>query len=489
MANKTALIIGSGIAGLAASIRLRNLGLKVKVFEASDTIGGKMGELQQDGFRWDTGPSLFTMPQFLEELFIDSNRDMSDYIPYQREKEICHYFWEDGSRFCMSSDLENSYREMSDLFAESEERIKAYFDKSLEKYQLTAPIFLESSLHKRSTYFKKETVNALVKSHRLDLFENLHDLNRKWFSNEKLVQLLDRFATYNGSSPYQCSGIMSMIPSLEMHYGTFFPKKGMRSIANGLYELANELGVEFHLEEEVEEIQVKGGKARGIKTLKGEYNADTVVCNMDVFFAYDKLLQKVKKPKSLSKSERSSSAIIFYWGIDRTFKELGLHNILFSDDYESEFDHIFNKGSISDDPTIYINISSKSKSDDAPEGMENWFVMINAPANQKQDWAEIKSKAKVQIINKLNRVLNVDIEPMIKTENSLDPIRIEEKTLSHGGSLYGTSSNSMQSAFLRHPNFSNSIKDLFFLGGSVHPGGGIPLCLQSAKIVSQLISS
>ena len=166
---------------------------------------------------------------------------------------------------------------------------------------------------------------------------------------------------------------------------------------------------------------------------------------------------------------------------------MDLHNILFSDHYKEEFTEIFKNKSLHADPTIYINITSKEDATDAPENCENWFVMINAPGNVGQDWSELIKEARKNIINKINQVLHTDIEKFILTEYTLDPIQIEMQTKSHQGSLYGTSSNSKFAAFLRHPNFSSQFKNLFFCGGSVHPGGGIPLCLLSAKIAAEQI--
>jgi phytoene dehydrogenase-like protein len=205
---------------------------------------------------------------------------------------------------------------------------------------------------------------------------------------------------------------------------------------------------------------------------------------MDVYFTYNKLLPNVKYPKKTLSQERSSSAIIFYWGIKKEFPELDLHNIFFSNKYKDEFDAIFKAKTIYNDPTVYINISSKIAKKDAPENAENWFVMVNAPANEAQDWDNLINETRKNVISKINAVLKTNIEKLIETEEILDPRTIESKTLSYKGSLYGTSSNSKFAAFLRHPNFKKNIKGLYFVGGSVHPGGGIPLCLLSAKIAT-----
>jgi phytoene dehydrogenase-like protein len=212
------------------------------------------------------------------------------------------------------------------------------------------------------------------------------------------------------------------------------------------------------------------------------------VSNADAYFTYKNLLNNHRKSQKILKQERSSSAIIFYWGIKKEFPLLHLHNIFFSIDYKKEFDCIFNKQQLYTDPTVYINITSKMEVGQAPEGKENWFVMVNAPANSGQDWDLLKEQLRSIVIKKLSRLLGEDIETLIETEHTLDPLMIESQTASYMGSLYGTSSNSKLAAFLRHPNFTGAIKGLYFCGGSVHPGGGIPLCLKSAKIVSELVA-
>ncbi|MEQ8624723.1 MAG: 1-hydroxycarotenoid 3,4-desaturase CrtD [Vicingaceae bacterium] len=483
---KRALIIGSGIAGLAAAIRLKQKGYLVDVFEASSTVGGKIGTLEKDGFRWDTGPSLFTMPGLIKELFDLCDENLEDYFSYIQKETICNYFWEDGTSFSVHADEGQFINDLAVLLGEDKSLIKSYLARSKAKYKLTEPVFLNQSLHIWKNYFKPKTLKAFAKSTSLDLFKSLDELNKEYFKNSKSVQFFNRFATYNGSSPYKTSGIMSMIPSLEMNYGTYFPKKGMRSIVDSLYELAKRQGVEFHLNEKVQRIETTSNKVSGLKTVKDTYKAAIVVSNMDVHYVYEELLPEKRKPKRILNQEKSSSALIFYWGVKKSFQQLDLHNVFFSDNYEKEFESLFEKKEIFNDPTIYINISSKEKPDDAPEGMENWFVMVNAPANYGQNWSSLIAEAKSNILKKLERCLGENVGELIISEEILDPIKIDNETKSFRGSLYGNSSNSRYSAFFRHPNF-NRIRNLYFCGGSVHPGGGIPLSLKSAKIVSDLI--
>ena len=321
----------------------------------------------------------------------------------------------------------------------------------------------------------------------MGIFNSLDGVNQAAFENPKLVQLFNRYATYNGSNPYKTPGIMSMIPHLEMDLGTYYPEGGMHQIPMSLYKLAQSLGVEFHFESPVKRILTKKGKAVGVALQGSEISADIVVSNMDIFPTYRNLLPDHKAPEKTLSQERSSSALIFYWGIRKSFPELDLHNIFFSRDYPGEFRNIFEDKTLCDDPTVYINITGKESPEDAPSGTENWFVMINAPGDYGQDWEGLVSRARQHILEKLSRNLGVPIRDYLEVEQVLTPRGIASRTSSYRGALYGAASNDKFAAFLRHPNFTSRIKDLYFAGGSVHPGGGIPLCLLSAKIVSNII--
>lgn len=321
----------------------------------------------------------------------------------------------------------------------------------------------------------------------MDFLRTMNTSNESRFKDRRIIQLFNRYATYNGSDPYQTPATLNIIPHLEFNLGAFYPVKGMHSITESLFTLAKDLGVEFVFGRKVEKILIENKTAVGIQLDGKKIFFTKVVSNMDMVNTYKKLLPENLHPKKLLTQPKSSSAVIFYWGINTTFEELDVHNIFFSSNYREEFDFIFNKKAISSDPTIYINITSKFKKDDAPDGCENWFTMINVPNNSGQDWDELIFNARKNIIQKLNRILKIDVEPLIVCEKILDPRLIEARTSSYAGALYGNSSNNRFAAFLRHPNHQPKIKNLYFCGGSVHPGGGIPLCLLSAKIVSEMI--
>ena len=482
-------VIGSGIAGLSAAIRLSLQGRKVVVFEKNTYTGGKITAFEKQGFRFDMGPSLFTMPQLVEELFELAGKTPKDYFKYHTHDEVCRYFWLDGKCLTLYPSVDRNVEAITTVFGkESGRRVRKYFDDARKKFELTAPFFLESSLHKAKTFLSPRVLKVISEIPRLGLFSTLDDQNKRYFKEPKLVQLFNRYATYNGSSPYQTPGIMQMISHLEHGMGTHFPVGGMHAISQSLTKLAQELGVQFELSSMVEHILVEENKVQGVMVNGTERMFDLVVCNSDIKHAYHELLPKqVRRPKKTLAQEPSSSALIFYWGIGQTFPEMDLHNIIFSEDYKEEFDHICSNGPFWKDPTIYIHISNRLEVDDAPKGKDSWFVMVNVPYDQGQDWEDIVRKVRRKLIERISSVLGKDIASLIETEEILTPTQIQQRTSSVGGALYGTSSNERMAAFLRHSNKSSSVKGLYFCGGSAHPGGGVPLCILSGKIAAEWI--
>lgn len=487
MSDKKAVIIGAGVAGIAIAIRLAIKGYHVEVFEASAAPGGKLSEIKTNGFRFDAGPSLFTMPQYVDELFRLAGRDPRKFFHYQRLENNCRYFFEDGTQINAFADINAFAHEIQKNTIDSSASVISFFKKSALIYDVTNPVFLQRSLHRFKSYFNLTTLRSALRFFGIDAFRTMNRANSSRFRDPKTVQLFNRYATYNGSDPYQAPATLNVIPHFEQHFGAYFPTGGMYAIITALYNLALEIGVKFHFNKYVETIEVADGVVRGAIVDSEFVPSDTVVSNMDVWYTYKRLLKNEPAPQKTLDQERSSSALIFYWGIKGTFPELDLHNIFFSADYQEEFNRIWDAQMVCDDPTVYVNISMKRNPDDAPAGCSNWFVMINVPSDKGQDWDVLIETARKNILNKLSALLKVDIGKRILSEDVLDPRTIDSRTFSYQGSLYGTSSNNQFAAFLRHSNFSPKIKGLYFAGGSVHPGGGIPLALLSAKIIDELI--
>jgi phytoene desaturase len=484
---KKAAIIGSGIAGIGSALRLAAKGYDVTVYEQAAIPGGKISQIRDKSFRFDTGPSLFTLPNQVDELFELFGEKPEDHFRYNKLNTSCKYFWDDGTIVNAWQDTGKFAREVEQATGVPQKNILGFLKKSRKLYDVTAEIFMFNSLHKLKNFTTPNFRKSLLQVHELDAFTSMHKKNTQWFSHPKIVQLFDRYATYNGSDPYQTPATLNIIAHLEHNIGAFFPEKGMYSIVESLVKLAENKGVKFIYKTPVQKIIVEGKRIRALKIDDTVKNFDLVISNVDVDTLYRKLLPDHKPHAPLLKTQRSTSALIFYWGINKSFPELEVHNILFSDDYRQEFRHLFESKTISNDPTVYLFVSSKTVKGDAPEGSENWYVMINVPENVGQDWDALIADARRHIIDRINRVLKTDIEKHILFEHRADPKTIETNTGSFGGSLYGPSSNNRFAAFLRHPNFKRKFRNLYFTGGSVHPGGGIPLCLASAKIVGNEI--
>lgn len=485
MAEKVA-VIGAGIGGLAAAARLAAKGFRVEVFEKQPGPGGKMSEIRHEGYRFDTGPSLFTLPHSIDELLALVPETERPVFEYHKLENVCRYFYVDGMVINAFGDPEAFAAELAQKAGEDPGRVLRYLGKSRKLYEITYPVFIGKSLHRAGTYFNRQFLRSLSRVYRLQPFTTLHQVNRKYFRHPNTVMLFDRFATYNGSDPYKTPATMMVIPHLEHNVGAFFPQKGMADIAATLAGLCGKLGVSFHYNTPVEKILAKGNKTTGILVKGEKMDFDMVVSDADIWYVYSKLLTDSPFPSRHFRHERSTSALIFYWGMEMASPGLELHNILFSADYESEFRHLFGSKTLQPDPTVYIFISSKAVKGDAPEGCENWFVMINVPENTGQDWDSYIAQARGKIEEKVQRMLGIRVREHRKFEFVLDPRGIEERTASYRGSLYGNSSNSVFAAFRRHPNVTG-LRGLYFTGGSVHPGGGIPLCLSSAKIVADMI--
>lgn len=489
VSSKKVIILGAGIAGLAAAVRLRVMGFDVHVMERADGPGGKLREKWIGDFRFDLGPSLFTLPENVEELFYLAGEKPDMHFTYEKLEHVCHYFFQDGTRFQAMADVEQYIKSLCESFGEDEKVVRAFLKQAHDTYDLTAPVFLKSSLTIGDLWNKKETWKAIGQLYKLPINGTLSSKLSRTFRNPKTIQLFSRYATYNGSNPYSTPAMMMLIPHLEHGIGAFLPREGMYSISKSIFELGKRLGVKYSFQTNVDEIIVKDNRIAGV-VANGNFNeASIVLSNIDITPTYRLLLKDKYSPERILGQEKSSSALIFYWGMSTTFLELDVHNILFAEDYENEFKAIFEHKILPSDNTVYINITSKKCEADAPKGGENWFVMINVPHLNGQDWDLYKKQAKDQIIEKVERVLGKSIREHIVVEEILEPQLIQDRTGSYLGSLYGNASNNTFAAFRRHHNFSNNIRGLFFCGGSVHPGGGIPLCLFSAALAAQKINT
>lgn len=483
---KKIAVIGSGIAGLAIAIRLRLKQYDVTIYEKNDKSGGKIYEFELNSFRFDTGPSLFTLPHLIDELFTLSGEQSA--VSYKPLDVICRYHFANGKIVDSYAGSQQFATEMQQKLGEPAENIHAFLHNARKIYELTANVFLFDTIHKFRSYLKPAFLKSMLRISRLDPLSSMHKRNKTMLKTPEAVQLFDRYATYNGSNPYIAPATLNVISHIEHNLGAYFPDKGMYSLVKELSALALRLGVKFEWNARVTDLEFMNNKITAINFNTKRVEVDGVVSDVDIQTFYSKILKhKAKGQKYISK-DISTSAIIFYWGMNKKFPQLLLHNIFFAEDYKAEFEHLFVHKKLYVDPTVYVFISSKQVPSDAPEGCENWFVMINAPAVGASLSTQQIEKMRKKVLQKISAQLGENVEQHITCEQIATPESIESNTGSYLGALYGNSSNSMFAAFNRHPNFSPDFSNLFFVGGSVHPGGGIPLCLASAKIVDSIFN-
>ena len=481
--SKKIIIIGAGLGGLSAAVRLAKSGFSVSVLEKNENVGGKVNFVEADAYKFDTGASLLTMKHVLEDVFEFAGRELKDYLEITPLEPICRYFWSDGMRFDPSTDIQKTENEIANFSPNDVASFRKYLADSKQKYEIAERTFLAKSLNDLPQLIRPKYLKDLLK---ISTLKTLDKHNASYFKSEKLQQLFNRFATYNGSSPFETPATFALIPFVEFGLGAWYVRGGMYEIPKALERLAKELNVEIKTSCEVEKIIIERGKAIGVCVSGEVLKSDFVISNADAIETYRNLLPK--ENRKFQNREPSCSGFVLLLGTRKKFPNLAHHNIFFSDDYKAEFDAIFKQKRPAKNPTIYISATSVSDKTQAPKGHENLFVLINAPyTNDATNWQKEAKSYRDLIIKKLEEFGLENLRESIDFEQIITPEDFEKKYRANRGSIYGISSNGIFSAFLRVPNKSKTISNLYFVGGATHPGGGIPLVLLSAKMTAQMI--
>ncbi len=483
---KKIIIIGAGLGGLSAAIRLAKLGFDVTVLEKNETVGGKVNFVEAGGYKFDTGASLLTMRHVFEELFTFAEKRLEDYLDLTALDPICRYFWTDGTTFDASQDLQKTESEIEKFAPQDVENFRNYLRDSKQKYQIAEKTFLARSLNDLPKLLHPKYLKDLLA---ISSLKTLDAHNRQYFQSPKLQQLFNRFATYNGSSPYRTPATFALVPFVEFGLGAWYVRGGIYEIPKALAKLAREFNVKIRTNCAVEKIVIENKKAVGVQLENGEILlGDSVVANSDAVETYRNLIDKKFFNKKLDAREPSCSGFVLLLGTNKKFPSLAHHNIFFSDDYKAEFDALFADLRPAQNPTIYVCATSKTDDTQSPENCENLFVLINAPyTSDKTDWSREAKPYRDLIIKKLEKFGLEGLEKSIEFEQIITPADFENRYRTNRGSIYGVSSNGIFSAFLRVPNRARKIENLYFVGGATHPGGGMPLVLLSGKMASELI--
>jgi phytoene desaturase len=483
-------IVGAGLGGLSAAIHLASRGYEVTVYERNSTAGGKASEIRSAGFRFDTGPSLITMPFVLDELYDAGGATADERVELLPVDPICRYFFPDGSVLDAASDERKFRIQVAAFSPQDADAVSRFLDYSQRIYELTSDIFLFQPLTELKSLLRWKHAKTLLHLPQIDAFRTVHEGVQSFFHDERLVQLFDRYATYNGSNPYTAPATLNIIPYVEYRLGGYYVRGGVYALVRSLVKVAERLGVRFHFDTTVEEIVTEHSVVRGVRCRTGTRFHDAVISNADAVHTMARLLavNRDKQPSKhrYEKLEPSCSGLVFLWGVRGRRDTLAQHNIFFSRDYREEFDDIFVRRIPPSDPTVYLSITAREDRDHAPEGYENYFVLVNMPYltehNRNYDWTGFRECV-------LRRLLlaGIDIARDIVYEELITPVDLEKRFNANRGSIYGISSNSRNAAFLRPPNRVGKPRGLYLCGGASHPGGGVPLVLLSGKLAAEAV--
>ncbi|MGI8787158.1 MAG: phytoene desaturase family protein [Pyrinomonadaceae bacterium] len=481
------IVIGAGLGGLAAAIRLAKEGFDVSVLEKNEMVGGKVNLVEANGYKFDTGASLLTMRGVFEDLFNFCGRRIKDYLDIVPLDPICRYFWSDDTRLDASSDWRKTENEIEKIAPRDARNFQKYLTDARRKYEIAEKTFLAHSLNDLPKLLRPKYLRDLLA---ISGLKTLAAHNERYFESEKMRQIFNRYATYNGSSPYQTPATFALVPFVEFGTGAWYVRGGIYEIPRALERLARELNVQIRTNSAVEKIIIENKKAVGVRLEDGEILlSDFVVANSDAVETYRNLIDAKFFNKKLDKREPSSSGFVLLLGAKKKYEMLAHHNIFFSDDYKAEFNALFSDLRPAANPTIYVCAASRTDATQAPEGGENLFVLVTAPyTSDRIDWkAEAKSYRDL-IIKKLEKFGLKDLDKSIEFEQIITPEDFQSKYRTNRGSIYGISSNGIFSAFLRVPNRARKIQNLYFVGGATHPGGGMPLVLLSGKMACDSIA-
>jgi phytoene desaturase len=484
-----AVVIGGGIGGLSAAIRLAGAGWRVTLIEQQDALGGKMGEVRADGFRWDTGPSVITMRHVFADLFASVGRHIDDYLEFLPVDPLTHYSYPDGTTLDIWRDLARTVSEIERIADDPRdvEGYLAFLAYAARIHRITGDKFI----YRDPPTFWDVARTPIRDMPAVDPLRTMDAAARGFMRSPKLRQLLGRFATYVGASPFRAPATLNVIAHVELTGGVWVPRGGIYAIARAYERLARDIGVEIRLGCPVTRIEVASGAVVGVVLADGaRIDADAVIADVDVATVYERLLPPEvtarARVRRLTRAETSCSGFVLLLGIEGTFPQLAHHNILFSGDSRREFDDIFVRGVPPDDPTIYIAITSKTDADHAPRGCENWFVLINAPAlSDAYDWGANAADYRARVLERL-AARGLDVRDNIRVQRTLTPVDLERLTGAKRGALYGTSSNDRLNALRRPHNRARDVRGLYFAGGTTHPGGGVPMVTLSGAAAARM---
>ena len=487
---KKVAIIGAGAAGLAAASYLARAGFHVSLFEKNNFPGGRCASFSKDGHRFDIGATMMMMPQIYERAFADFGKSLHQELELVRMDPVYRLKYPDDQELLFSSDLMKMQDQLEAFEPGSYSRFLEYMDLSFKAYRISMTHIIDRNY---DHIFQFLNPGNMFRLFRLKAFSNHYRLAAKYFKSEVLRIAFTFQNIYVGQNPYHASGIFSMLPFMELTDGVFFPKGGMNGVSEKLEAIALENGVDIHYRMPVSRIRIEGKKVEGIELADGTYfPADIVLANADLPYVYEELLPPGPMLKRVKKLGHTCSAIVFHWGMDCVLPGIEQHNVYVSNDYRENIEAVFTGSGIAHEPSFYLHSPARADQSAAPQGEDSISVIVpvgHLKDGEDIDWEKVKLDARRSVITRLAAEGMEDFERHIKFEKVYQPFTWQNMfNLSRAATFGSLNHNLFQMGYFRPHNRHPKYKNLYFAGGSTHPGNGVPLALISARLTSQKIT-
>ena len=485
MKQRHAIVVGAGLGGLAVALRLAAEGWRVTICERGPAAGGKMNTYEKDGYRFDTGPSLVTLPEVFEELFAAAGTCLADHVTPERIAPHAHYVYPDGTTFDHSTSLPDWLATVRALDRRDVDGFWRFLRLGARLYELSRRTFFARSPYEKPEFAQLKDLRHMPLRYGWGNYNRTVEVH---FHSPHLRQLYNRYPTYVGSSPYLAPATLAVIPYIEYAFGGWYFKGGLYTLVRSLTEILRQKNVELLTNAPVARMLESSGRVCGVQTSDGTtITGDVVVMNGDASTVPALLGRAASDTVRLK--DRSLSGLVFLLGLKKKLPQLHHHNVYFSSDYRQEFHHLFTEGRFPDDPTVYVNVPSRTDPGVAPGRGESLFIMANAPAVENIPWdPEHTERAWTRVYDRLMRSGFPRIDEDVAFREVWTPATMAARYGMPGGSIYGMASHGWKASFFRPPNRDRHVQGLYYVGGSSHPGGGTPMVLLSAKITSTMIA-
>lgn len=484
----SAVVIGAGIGGIAAAARLARNGYKVTVIEKNSTPGGRCGQFTRDGHRFDVGPTLFLMPEVFAETYTALGTHMQDHLDLRRIDPTYSVRFDDGVKLELSSDMNAMQTQLEPMEPGSFSGLMRYLAEGHLHYHLSLERFVGRNFFSYPDYFSLRNLPLLFK---LKALVKHYDNIGHYFTNPHLKAAFTFQNMYLGLSPFDAPATYSLLQYTEMAGGVWFPVGGLYRVIESLVSIAKSLGVRFIYDSPVRRIDVEGDHATEVVLEDGSrFQAEVVIANADLPYVYRALLPDRAEADRLDRLKYTCSAIMFYWGVDKVYPQLGVHNVFLAGAYKASFDRIFKDHTLPDEPSFYVHAPARIDPDAAPAGQDTLFVLVpvgHLDESKPQDWDELKAKARGVVLKRLDEVGAKDLQEHLKFEVGATPRDWLTYYNCAKGAAFSLSHNFVQVGYLRPRNRHTRYRNLYFVGGSTHPGTGLPIVLISARLTMERI--